>query len=182
MLKGTDDAAFGALMQDLCLAFNRPYTTELSRVFWEALKHYPIFDIRRSCDAARSNLKKFPTPRELAPERRPAPPPPVDDGPPMSRWAIAANKILFAVAYGDLRRGFQPIGVWERMPEKGWGLPLRLARPVDISLLNRALEIKRDFVSMGEQSEAEGEPMLPNEFDNLCRDGFRKLLGTRAAA
>lgn len=161
MLKGTDDAAFGALMQDLCLAFNRPYTTDLSRVFWEALKYVSLPEVRRACESARSNLKKFPTPRDLIPERRAAPPPPIDTGPDMSRWAIAANKILFAVAYGDLRRGFAPMG--------------------DV-LLKRALEIKRDFVAMGEQSEAEGEPMLPNEFDNLCRDGFRKLLGTKAAA
>lgn len=182
MLKGTDDAAFGALMQDLCLAFNRPYTTDLSRVFWETLKHVSLMDFRRACDSARVNLKKFPTPRELIPERRAAPPLPIDVGPYMSRWAIAANRILFAVAYGDLRRGFAPIGKWEKMPEKGWGLPLRLAKPIDITLLDRALEIKADFVSMGEQSEAEGEPMLPNEFDNLCRDGFRKLLGTRVTA
>lgn len=182
MLKGTDDAAFGALMQDLCLAFNRPYTTDLSRVFWESLKYVSLPEVRRACEAARTNLKKFPTPRDLIPERRAAPPPPIDTGPDMSRWAIAANKILFAVAYGDLRRGFAPIGTYERMPEKGWGLPLRLAKPIDDSLLHRALEIKRDFVAMGEQSEAEGEPMLPNEFDNLCRDGFRKLLGTKAAA
>lgn len=156
MLKGTDDAAFGTLMEDLCLAFNRPYSQELGRVFWEALKYAHIAEVKRKAQEWQRNGKKFPTPHDLLPEKRAAAaPPPVDDGPPMSPWAIAANKALMAVAYFDEKRGMKPMG-----DEK----------------LKRALEIKRELVEMAENSEREGVPMDGMEYSDMLRSAFRGVL------
>ena len=155
MLKGTDDAAFGTLMQDLCLAFNRQYSPELSRVFWETLKHAHIAEVRRKADEYRRNGKKFPTPHDLMPDRRAAtPPPPQDDGPAMSTWAIAANKILFCVAYQG-HRGMTPMG--EKLPA--------------------LLVAKADFVRMAEEDAANGRPWETRDYNQTCREGFQKLLG-----
>lgn len=162
MLKGQDDAAFETLMQDLCLAFNRPYTQRLTLVFWEALKHMHMGEVRRACESARKNLKRFPAPRELIPERRLPPrvqiPGPADS---MSRWASAANLILMRLAYQDIRRGFKALG-----PD----------------LLARVLAVKADYVRMAEDAELERESMADDEFIGMCREGFEKVLGTRAAA
>jgi hypothetical protein len=154
-MRSDDAGAFETVMQDLCLAFNRPYTPELSRVFWDSLKHLHIADVRRSADSARKNLKKFPTPKDLTPERAAAPPPPPPDysGPPMSSWATAANKILFSVAYqGD--RGFTAMG----------------------DKLRACLAAKADYVEMAENAARLGEAWDEREFNVMCREGFQKLL------
>jgi len=179
-----DTEAFRRVIEDLCTAFNRPITDDLVRVYWEALKKLHIADVSRMAAGHRQNGKKFPTPRELVPDRKPsAPVVPRDDGPPMSKWAVAANKALLAVAYQDSSgRGFQPIAVWERPPAGGWGLPFPAPRMLDSSLLERVLAIRRDYVQMAEEADRDGEPMTGEEFSSMCREGFGKALsdGDRA--
>lgn len=171
---------FAKVMDDLCAALDRPITDARKRVFWDVLKPYHLHDIRRSVLKWRNTQRKMPAPVDLKPERATAPPKPVDDSPSMSRWAVAANRILFHVAFRDPRRGFKPIGVWGRMPPEGWGLPLRLPDAIDVSRLNRALEIKRDYVQMAENAELSGEPMDGEEYQAMCKEGFERLLGTIA--
>jgi hypothetical protein len=156
MRSGQDDEAFDSVMKDLCLAFNRQHTPELTRVFWEALKHSHIHDVRRVALKYRNTAKKFPAPSDLTPHRTTAPQQEErrDPGPPMSSWAIAANKILFVVAYQG-NRGFEPMG----------------------ELLKPCLKIKADYVRMAEESTANGEPWVEHEFNVMCREGFEKLLG-----
>jgi hypothetical protein len=159
-----DAEAFEAVMQDLCLAFNRPYSTELSRVFWESLKHVHIAEVRRNADTARKTLKKFPTPKDLTPDRVAAPPPkPVDTGPEMSSWAIAANQILFSVAYQG-HRGFKSIAKWN-------GTEL-----LDGTKLDQCLKRKAEYVRMAEDAAATGDVWEPQEFNRMCREGFEALL------
>jgi hypothetical protein len=159
-----DAQAFETLMQDLCLAFNRPYTPELTRVFWESLKHVHIAEVRRNADAARKTLKKFPTPKDLTPDRVvPPPPKPVDTGPQMSSWAIAANQILFSVAYQG-HRGFKSIAKWN-------GREL-----LDGTKLDQCLKRKAEYVLMAEDAAATGDVWEPQEFNRMCREGFEALL------
>jgi hypothetical protein len=159
----TDADAFDAVMQDLCLAFNRPHTVELTRVYWESLKNLRIDEVRRAAMVARNALKKFPTPKDLTPER--SAPPPVKDpieSERWSTWAVAANKILLAVAYQDVNsRGFKPMGE---------------------PMLQRVLAIKHDYVQMAEQAEAHGDRWEPEDFNRMCREGFQKLLGSKEVA
>lgn len=150
-----DAEAFRATLADLCIAFNRPITDDLVRVYWESLKHLHIADVRRSAESARKGLKKFPTPKDLTPERVVAPPPPKrDDGPAMSTWAMAANKILFGVAYQG-HRGFRPVG--DKLPV--------------------CLKAKADYVQLAERAEREGDKWEPEDFNRMCRQGFEKILG-----
>lgn len=172
----TDAETFDRVIQDLCLAFNRPHSTELTRVYWESLKHVHIADVKRAALSARNNLKKFPTPKDLIPERRYAETKPKEPEPQMSSWAVAANKILFQLAYLDERRGFKPIAEWEPMPANGLGLPLRMPELIDDSLLRRCIEFKADYVRMAEEADAAGEPMTPREFNAMCIEGFERLL------
>lgn len=147
---------FEAVMQDLCLAFNRPYTTDLSRVFWESLKHLRLDEVRRAAAAHRKNGKKFPTPKELiGDEKRATAPKPRAPDDPMSKWEMGANRIMFQLAYLDARRGFKPLG-----PD----------------LLASALRTKNEYVRMAESAEAGGEPWEESEFIGLVYDGLEKLL------
>lgn len=174
-----DAEAFETVIQDLCLAFNRPYTTQLSRVFWETLKHLRIDEVKRAADIARKSLKKFPTPKDLIPERRLAPVRVAEPEEAMSRWAIAANKILFALAYLDKRRGFRPIAEYVAMPAGGYGgSHFGQAERVSDMRLRRALEVKADYVRMAEDADRVGEPIDDDEYVGMCREGFEKLLGT----
>jgi hypothetical protein len=72
-----------------------------------------------------------------------------------SKYAMAANRILFALAYMDERRGFMPMG--------------------DL-LLWKCVDIKNDYVRMAEEALARGEPWEPEDFNRLCRDGLERLL------
>lgn len=74
----------------------------------------------------------------------------------LSRWATTANRILFSLAYLDERRKFKPLG----------------------DLLGKLLDVKWEYVNLAENQEAKGEPWTPQEFADLCFDGFEKLLGT----
>jgi len=181
-MRSDEFEAFASVIADLCAAYDRPATDERKRAFWETLKHVHLHDLKRSAAKWRDTKSKMPSPVDLKPERASAPPIPVEDiGPPMSCWAVAANRILFAVAYLDERRGFKSIAKWEPMPPDGWGLPLRLARPVDTSLLDRVLAAKTDFVRMAEDADAIGQTWDSVEFNRMCREGFEKLLGTTTA-
>lgn len=71
-------------------------------------------------------------------------------------WSMQANRILLALAYFDPRRGFKPIG----------------------DLLGKCLDVKWEFVKMAEKAEADGRPWTAEEFNDLCFDGFEKILGT----
>ena len=177
MLKGADDAAFGKVMEDLCLAFNRPYSPELGRVFWEALKYAHIAEVQRKAKDYQRTGKKFPTPNDLMPERKSAPvQKTTDNGPQISKWAIAANKLLLESAYRDKARGFRPMGKYASLPDKGWGMPVRPILAMDAAPLQNLLRIKADYVQMAEQAERDGEPMDGLEFSNMCRDGFAHAL------
>ena len=73
----------------------------------------------------------------------------------ISEWGMQANRIMFALAYQDRRRGFDSLG----------------------ELLPRLLNVKWEFVKMAEVAEAEGRTWTREEFADLCFDGFEKILG-----
>lgn len=54
-------------MRDLCAAFNRPLNDDLVRVYWEALKGFPLPQIRSGVKKAAANEPKFPPPYKLRP-------------------------------------------------------------------------------------------------------------------
>lgn len=79
--------------------------------------------------------------------------------PDLSHWAMTANKALLSLAYFDERRGFLPMGR---------------------ELMWRCLDAKRDYVKIAEEAQANGEPMTPEEFVDMCSEGFLLLLGGKA--
>jgi hypothetical protein len=158
-VRSEDFPEFQSLIEGLCAAFDRQCTDAKVKTFHEVLKPFHIADLKRSAASWKANFAKMPSPKELIPKRAEAPPPPKpDDGGPMSPWAVAANKLLFHLAYRDPRRGFKPMG----------------------DILPRLLEIKRDYVQMAENAELSGEPMDGQEFQGMCKEGFEKALGIRA--
>jgi hypothetical protein len=159
MRSGVDDEAFAKVIEDLCLAYNRPYTPEVTRVFWESLKWAHILDVKRTAQAHRDSSKKFPTPKDLAPERTRVSAPQRDpiESEQWSQWAIAANKILFSVAYQG-HRGFKPMG----------------------DKLKACLVAKADYVEMAEDAAKHGQAWNEQEFNGMCREGFEKILGNVA--
>lgn len=177
-MRSEDFAEFRAVMEELCAAFDRQCTDPKIKTFYEVLKHVHIADLKRSAASWKKNFTKMPTPKDLLPQKIAAPAPKEDDGPTMSIWAAAANKILFHVAYRDPHRGFRPIAEYEPTPASGYGLPIVWAKAMcrDASLLKRCLEIKGDYVSMAEQAELDGEPMDGQEFQAMCKEGFEKAL------
>jgi hypothetical protein len=72
----------------------------------------------------------------------------------ISTWAMAANRILMSVAYFDERRGMRPMR----------------------ELLPKCLDAKWDYVKLAEKAEADGRPWSEQEFNDLCFDGFEKIL------
>lgn len=157
-MRSEDFPEFRTLMEELCAAFDRQCTDAKVKTFYEALKHVHIADLRRSAASWKANFAKMPTPKDLKPQRTVvAAPKHEDDGPSMSTWAMAANKILWSVAYQG-NRGFAPMG------EK----------------LKPCLAVKADYVQMAEQAEASGEPWQTQEFNAACREAFEKLLGATA--
>lgn len=176
----SDYDSFRRVIEELSLAFNRPFTDELVRVFWDALKDAPFPGVKELANKWKVSGKKFPTPSDLRPERVRAPARKElteEDREvlAMSSWAIAANRILFSVAYQG-NRGFRPIAKYPPPPESGLGLPLKLVKPEDDTLLRACLAAKADYVRMAEEAEAGGEPWDRIEFNRMCREGFEKLL------
>ena len=165
MLDGQDNTAFDAIMRDLALAFDRPHDVERVRVFWEALKHVSLGEVKARATSYRKNGKKFPAPRDLMPEKVAAPagaPTSIEDpdivrrAEALSTWSKAANVILFHVAYCDPRRGMAPLGDDVR---------------------DECLRLKRDIVGMAEQDERAGEPWSSLDFNAMCIHAFEKALG-----
>lgn len=164
MLDGTDNTAFDAIMRDLALAFDRPHDVERVRVFWEALKHVALGEVRARAIAWRKSGKRFPTPRDLMPEKVAAPvkhtscepADVVERAEKLSSWAKAANVILFHVAYCDPRRRCVPLGE---------------------ELRYRCLAAKRDLVGAAEQDARAGQPWDEREFNVTCRQAFEQILG-----
>lgn len=152
---------FKALIADLCTAYDRPCTDDRVRVFWECLKHLPLSEVTRSAGTFRKTSKKMATPADLIPAYRERPTAPGAPEPMMSTWAVAANKILFTLAYSDPRRGFVPMGK---------------------DVMEQCVFIKNDYVRMAIESEAAGEPWDTVEFNVMCREGFEKLLGLTSRA
>ena len=60
-------AAFQSLIADLCEAFNRPLKDDLVRVFWDALKEFPLQQIKARMRIHIATCKKFPNPSEIRP-------------------------------------------------------------------------------------------------------------------
>jgi len=179
-MRSEDSEQFRVAIEDLCTAYNRPCTDSVIRVFYESLKPYHILDIKRMAMRHRASSKRFPAPKDLAPERATsAPSKPKEPEPVMSKWAIAANKILLSLAYQDRRRGFKPISKYPPMPAGGYGLPLVLPKPLDDKLA-KILAVKADYVRMAEEAERDGEPMDGMEFSDMLREGFGRMLGTIA--
>lgn len=151
MRSGYDDEAFDAVLRDLCLAFNRPYTPDLTRVYWESLKHLNLLDVKRAADSARRNLKKFPTPKDLSPEKRASAPRAKEQLPELSAWAIGANKILLRL-----------------MMSSGKGMVPDHLPPI--------LAAKADYVRMAEHAEADGARWDDREFIDFVTDGLERLV------
>lgn len=171
-----DFEPFRAVMEDLCVAFNRPKSDEVIRVFYESLKWAPFPEVKRAAESWRRNGKKFPSPKDLAPEKRALPPKPKEPEPVMSKWAVAANRVLLQIAYQDEKRGFRPIAKYEPKPERGYGLPVRATQPLDDALLRKVLAVKREYVEMAESADLDGAPMGGMEFSDMCREGFARVL------
>ena len=155
----SDYEEFSKLIQELGLAFNRPVIDDLVRVFWDSLKDSSYPGIKALAEKWKRVGKKFPAPSDLRPERSKAPPPAPTPEPYMSTWAIAANKILFSVAYqGD--RGMKPMG----------------------EILPKCLAVKADIVQRAEQDASAGQPWDTHEFNVMCHQAFERLLADRAKA
>lgn len=153
-MQSGDFDSFSALIRDMCAAFDRQATDDRVRVFWQALRRYHLHDVKRAVEAWLVSQRRMPSPRDLAPESTTEPQKRIDGLPQMSRWAIAANRILFSVAYqGD--RGFIAMG----------------------DKLQSCLNAKSDYVRMAEQAEMGGEPWEVEDFNRLCREGFQTVLG-----
>jgi hypothetical protein len=60
-------AAFQGLIGDLCEAFNRPLKDDLVRVFWDALKEFPLQQLKSRVRIHIATSKKFPSPADLRP-------------------------------------------------------------------------------------------------------------------
>jgi hypothetical protein len=58
---------FGRALQDLCMSVNRPFTADLSRVFWEDLKAIPFPQVDRQIQAIRRSGKKTFNSNDLRP-------------------------------------------------------------------------------------------------------------------
>jgi hypothetical protein len=63
---------FKQTLSDLCVSVNRPFTDELTRVFWEDLRHVPLGDVRSQSHKLRTTGKTRFVAADLKPER-PAP-------------------------------------------------------------------------------------------------------------
>lgn len=179
-----DFETFKALITDVCVAYDRPVTDDRVRVFWDDLKGVHLADVIASIRTWRKTKSKMPAPRDLIPERstRPSAPPREDAASAaMSTWAVAGNKILLAVAYMDVRRGFKPMAVYDTPPPEGWnkngGFPM-FRTPIDADLMNRVIAAKNDLVSMAETDAASGMAWSEQDFNRTCREAFETLLGT----
>jgi hypothetical protein len=91
-------------------------------------------------------------PRAKAPRDKPE-----DTGPKLSRYGRGANRILMTLAYQDVRRG-------------------TVSKPMGEALLPQLLAMKADIVGMAETAEAQGNPWADDEFVDICKTGFEKLL------
>lgn len=80
---------------------------------------------------------------------------PEDDGPDLSRWGRAANKILMRLAYMDERRGFVPLGD-ERLAE--------------------CLRAKGEIVAMAEADARSGNRWTDEEFISVVRASLEKAI------
>ena len=178
------------LLAQLCAGFDRPYTPERREAYRRGLSKMHPAMLERVVDhcLGPSGPDKFPTTRQLwqisreLRRKQRAPGATADDTRGMSRWVVAANLILFRLAYCDARRGFRPIAEFPPMPTGGYGLPLRLVQPTDRSLLDRALAVKAEIVEYAEQAERDGEPWTREEFIDVCRTAFEKLITPGGAA
>lgn len=66
----TDFDVFRGLMADVCIAHDKPVMDDRIRVYWEALKPYPLAKVRFALRSA-IGRKKFPTPKDLMPDEAP---------------------------------------------------------------------------------------------------------------
>jgi len=156
-MRSEDFAEFKSTMEELCAAFDRQCTDAKVKTFYEVLKHVHIADLKRSAASWKANFDKMPAPKNLLPQKVAAPPPKQNDGPAMSTWAMAANKILWAVAYQGAR-GFVPMS----------------------DRLKPCLSAKAEYVRMAEDSAAQGDVWDEQEFNVMCREGFEKILKATA--
>ena len=70
-MRSDDLVALRAVMDDLCLAYNRPVSDRLVTVFFDSLKNVPFGVVRARAELHRRISKKFPTPHDLRPDERP---------------------------------------------------------------------------------------------------------------
>lgn len=172
------------LLAQLCAGFDRPYTAERREAYRRGLSKMHPAMLERVVDhcLGGNGPERFPTTqqlwqisRELRRKQRQHDAV-VDETRGMSRWEVAANRILFQLAYCDIRRGFRPIATFPPMPPEGYGLPLRLVQPTDRSLLDKCLELKREIVGYAEEAERAGDPWTNEEFVDVCQSTFEKLI------
>lgn len=168
----------------LCAGYDRPFTTERREAYRKGLaKMHPAMLERvvEHC-LGEDAPEKFPTCRQLWQisaklRARRAPGATADAGPRMSRWAILANQVLLVMAYGDGRgASLRPIAEYPPMPKGGYGLPLKLVQPTDRSRLDAVLALKAEIVGYAEEAAKAGEPWTAEEFVDVLRVGFEKLL------
>lgn len=156
-MHSADFEQFRTAIEDLCTAFDRPCTDARVRVFWEALKAKNLLEVQRGVQSAIRNLKRMPSPADLMPEKaRQTVAQATAALPEMSGYAIAANRILFALAYQDNRR----------------------SGSLGAELLAKAMRVKADYVHIAESAVADGDPMPTIDFNRMCIEGFERLLGT----
>jgi hypothetical protein len=184
-----DFDAFVEIMRDLCLAFDKQPNEARTRVFFESLKHLHIEDVRRTATMHRKHAKRFPTPKDLIPEKRTpvrAPKPTVEMH--FSRYAQIANKCLMHVTFDPRRAAYAkrravvppPIGEWRNEGRKAW--------PVDDTFA-KVLALKSEYVRMAEQDEIDGRPWTDREFrdavlealETMVFDADKALAAKRAA-
>ena len=169
-MRAEDFPAFRAIIEDLCTAFDRPFTDARVRVFHEALKHAHILDVKRAADTHRKTAKRFPTPKDLLPTRSVAPKR-EEPEPHFSKWAQLANRILWLLQFNS-GRGMKPIGKWKNPDPWRHGMQ---ATPLDDTFA-RVLAAKADYVRMAEEAEAEGREWTVEEFVELVRPGLGQII------
>src|SRR5690606_24493969 len=153
-----------AALAELCAGYDRPITNERRAAYRGSLGNLSLIAWKRIVEHCLSDKgpERFPTCQQLwqihRQLRRPARAPGATEntGPVMSRWAVAANRVLMKLAYQDIRRG-----------------PMK---PMGPELLPQVLAMKAEIVGYAEEAERQGNPWEGDEFIDVCKTGFEKLL------
>ena len=174
-------------MTELCAAYNIPATAERLAAYRKSLGKLHIASWHKLVEhcLGPKGPEKMPTVPQLWRIHRElraafAPIKAREQDEEFTKWEIHANKVLFQLAYQDLRRGAntKPIAEYPPMPEGGYGVPLVLPKPTDSSRLDACLRTKREVCQMANDAEARGETWTIDDFNDVLYAALEKILGS----